>query len=214
MSDFQNIDRPTGKNVGGVVRMLACPVDNLQTTNIRVVRGTGYVNVPILLKDGKQWIEFKHQPRSLKHKETTAGDLFKDEVRWNLGKDEPVKVDQLTRMRKQRWVVLILNQNNQWIILGTPKEPAVFEWTERDQGDGPTKYNGYKCMFSLTRNVAAPFYRVYATFYINDEGELVFDNTFDPSLSASVNSEGELVLTGPNAGLYEINEEGYLIYTG
>jgi hypothetical protein len=214
MSNFSNITRPRGSNVGGVVRILCSPVDNLVSTQIRVQRGTGYVNQPIQLKAGKNWLSIQHQPKSLVYSEKPQGDLHASTLNLNIGKDTPELVDQLDRMRRQMWVVLVQTQNNEWLIVGTPTEPCKFYWEERKPGKGPLDYNGYNLVFSVSRRIPAPFYRVYATFYIDENGFLVFDNTFDPSLSISLNEEGELSVSGPNQANYTINADGFIIFTG
>lgn len=217
MNAFRNITRPKLKNKGGLTRLLIADVKDVVNTEIRVVRGTGYVNEPIILKENKNWIEVDFTPKSLKMQESTNkqfnSSLFPLEITWRQAKDEPWKLDQFRRMEKTRWIALVQNNNEEWMIVGTPTEPAVFSWTNRSPGERASSFNGYSLSLMISRNSPIPFYKVFALFYWNSNGELVFDNTFDSTLNAELSATGDLSITGPNSNLYtEVN--GNLIYTG
>ena len=187
--------------------MLADVLD-VQNSAIRVVRGEGYVSEPITLKDGASWLEMGFTPKSLKFLEQPKRSGGSRKV----GKDEPWKIDQFMRMERSRWIALVKNANQDWIVIGTPQEPAVFEWVDRTHGDSVTDFNGYEMSLKISRREPAPFYRIYATIYVDENGHLLFDNTFDPTLVATLNAAGEISLSGPNASKYTI-EDGHLIYT-
>jgi hypothetical protein len=218
MSSFKSISRPSLNNKGGLTRLLLADVDDVLNDRIRVVRGTGYVNEPIVLKDGVQWLEIEFTPKSLKLEESTkkqfGSSLFPMSLSWRQAKDEAWKLDQLQRMERKRWLALVQSANQEWMLIGTPDEPAVFKWTDRKPGTMGTDYNGYSLELVLSRRAPVPFYKVHAIFYWNSSGQLVFDNTFDPSLTAEMDPlTGDLTISGPNSNLYEeIN--GILYYTG
>lgn len=216
MGAYQNITRPSLKNRGGLTRLVIADVLDVQNSSIRVVRGEGYVSEPITLKDGASWMEVEVTPGSLVSTESTSksrgSSLFPMELTWMVGKDSPWKIDQLMRMERSRWIALVKNANQDWIVIGTPQEPAVFEWLRRSQGEKATDFNGYELALKISRREPAAFYRIYATMYVDSNGHLLFDNTFDTTLSASLNAAGEITLIGPNADKYTV-EDGHLIYT-
>lgn len=47
---------------------------------------------------------------------------------------------------------------------------------------------------------------------IDENGDLVYDNAADPDLELTLTSDGDLIIEGPNANKYFLNNEGDLIY--
>ncbi len=52
---------------------------------------------------------------------------------------------------------------------------------------------------------------VFITVEIID-GDLVYDNTYDPGLILELDANGDLLISGPNASLYFVNSNGDLIF--
>lgn len=213
---FGNVNRPSHPNRGGMARLLMVDRDDVESSATRIL--DGYTTTPIQLKTGIQWMEVKLPPSVMEGMEKVsrglANSLFGYELTWPVAKDMPERIDQFYRMEKKRFVALIQNMNGDWILFGTPEEPARFTWANRNQGRKPTDKNHYQLQLNVKRRQPAPFYRIYATFYVDEEGNLHFDNTFDPTLQAALDPDtSELVLTGPNADKYTIDSDGYLIYT-
>lgn len=48
---------------------------------------------------------------------------------------------------------------------------------------------------------------------IDEEGNLIYDNTADPSIILTLDENGDLHIEGPNANRYHIGEDGNLYYT-
>lgn len=49
--------------------------------------------------------------------------------------------------------------------------------------------------------------------YVDADGNLLYNNEYDPDLILSINGSGDLIVSGVNASHYSINEDGDLIYT-
>lgn len=216
MSSFINIYRPTQSNRGGIIRLLIVDSQDIENSTFNTING--YVDEPIRLKESIQWIELFPTPSSIDGTESTtrllANSLYRYTVKFEIAKDTPEKLNQFRLMEKKRFIVLVQNRNLEWIIIGSPSEPAQFSFNSRNSGKKALDKNALQLEFSATRREPAPFYRVYATFYVNQYGDLMFDNTFDPTLSASINATtSQLTIAGPNSAKYSINSNGYLIYT-
>lgn len=212
MSQFSNIEKPTIRNAGGANRLLFVDVDNVINESLDD-RG-GYVSQAIQLDDGEEWLEIFPVKNSLNFEEAVsrglANSMFSSTISGIIAKDEPGRIDQMERMERKRFIALMRNKNDEWIIVGTPDEPARFTYNKRTSGQKATERPQYEFRFSVSRRKAAPFLRTYAVFYWNNAGQLMFDNTFDPTLSASVDANGDLTISGPNAANYM--ESGGILY--
>lgn len=50
------------------------------------------------------------------------------------------------------------------------------------------------------------------TIEIDEQGNLIYDNTNDPDLILTLSADGDLLISGANAALYFVDDEGNLIY--
>lgn len=56
--------------------------------------------------------------------------------------------------------------------------------------------------------------RLIMRVYIDENGDLIYDNTADPSTTFSLDSLGNILVNGPNAYLYTLDADGNLWYNG
>ncbi len=54
--------------------------------------------------------------------------------------------------------------------------------------------------------------QVYISVEVDENGDLVYDNANDPSLVLTLDANGDLIISGPNASRYYIDSNGDLIY--
>lgn len=54
---------------------------------------------------------------------------------------------------------------------------------------------------------------IVVTVTVDEFGDLIYDNTYDPELVLTIDELGDLIISGPNAQYYYINDDGDLIYT-
>ena len=67
-------------------------------------------------------------------------------------------------------------------------------------------------MASITYN-DCPLVQIIISVYVNDNGDLVYNNDYDPELVLTLDNNGDLIVDGPNANKYTINSNGDLIFT-
>ena len=51
------------------------------------------------------------------------------------------------------------------------------------------------------------------SIFVDGNGDLIYNNQFDPTLILTIDQNGDLIISGDNASKYSINDDGDLIYT-
>lgn len=209
---FEAIKYEVGDNMGGVNKLFVCPAHLLIYGDVL----NGYL-LNLAFANGGEWLEILCTQGSIQGTETNsateAGDLKALAIEAVIAKQTPEKQIALESLKNVPCVVAFVDNNGFTKIAGSPSEP-LFISTNNTTGAEQDSRNQSSISFTGNSTQSIPYLEGYANFNLTDSGELEFDNAMDPSLEASINEAGELILNGINSSKYTIDSTGNLSYNG
>jgi hypothetical protein len=195
---------------------------------VAVVQSNGVLAMPnavnnliqgvVQLKAGYNWIKLDllKDNATVEEKPRYQGgrSITSLEARVNISGIERSKEEDLKRLSNHRHVIMVVKYRNGLVRLyGSIAEPCAFVLTDiktqQKFGQRP------EYLLQIKRNAVkgSSFFAAAALLYFDPEGNLIYDNYFTPDLEISLNSLGELVISGQGANNYSIDTNGNLIYT-
>lgn len=194
-------------NIGGNRYLLYVDVDDVQEMVIDKQKNTLR---SIGLKKGKEWSRMDFTKDTLALKEDTRlknGNDFKSTVVAGIvPKDSIDKQELFLKLANKRFIVLVGTRNNELKAIGSIEEPCIFISDKKTTGTKATEAEKQRVSFSVKRRFGAMIFRADLILYIDNAGQLIYDNQFTPASSVSINGKGELVITGPDEDKYFLNQ--------
>lgn len=135
-------------NLGGLLSLWAVPPADLTI---------GFNVVSFLTTDNTIQIYCSPGSLSFTEKETKEkfGTVYNAELKAFIPKDSPEARNIIDQMSRRKWVVIILDQNEQFKVSGTPDIPLRVSF-DMDTGSDPSERNGYIVSFygkQITRSL-------------------------------------------------------------
>lgn len=145
---MKQLNKPSD-NLGGLISIWAVPPADV---NI------GFNNVNLLSTDNIIELYCSPGSLSLTEKETNEkpGKLYKTELNAFIPKDSLEVLQLITTMSGRKWVVILLDQNEQFKVAGTPEIPLRVSF-DLDTGSDTMERNGHTISFYGTQLSKARF---------------------------------------------------------
>lgn len=151
---MKQLNKPTD-NLGGLLSIWAIPPAEL-TINLNTISFSSTANI-IQLYCSSGSLSF-----SEKETKENLGTVYQTEINAFIPKDSPEAQEIINGMSRRKWVVIILDQNEQFKVAGTPQIPLRVSFNLETGSDIPDR-NGHTVSFygkqiSKAQFIQDPFY--------------------------------------------------------
>lgn len=210
---FKAIVHEVLENMGGNNRLFVCPAHliNMPDSIDQLITDA------ITFNAGGEWFEIKCVEDTLQARQADSasnqGESITTTINGIVAKNTLDSLQATFHLLGVPMVAFVADNNGINRLCGSKEEPLYIS-TNRTTGGQAADRN--QISITLEGDSIAGWNHMNApvSVSINTNGELEFDNSSDPTLDAYINNAGELVLSGPNANLYELDTNGNLIYNG
>jgi hypothetical protein len=87
-------------------------------------------------------------------KAVDGDEQYDSELKFLIPKDRPDMLGFFESLRGRRFVVLFVDNNEYWHLMGTPEKPCKLEVEKRGSGGD---WNGHEVRFTMSNNLPVPF---------------------------------------------------------